>query len=72
MKTLIILFSSLIATGCASMTPAQKNVVKTVSVVLIVGAIAAHNGAMSAGAPAPGTVGQAGLPCRPQPDGSCR
>lgn len=44
MKTAIALIAAIAMTGCASMTPRQKNAVAIVGTALVVGAVAAHGG----------------------------
>lgn len=69
MRAFVIMGLMLIA-GC-SLTPTQKKWAGFAASVLIVGAIAAHDN--DEGTPAATTeVGAPTIPCRPQPDGSCR
>jgi hypothetical protein len=72
MRQLLVLLSLVLATGC-SLTPTQKKVAGFVAGALVVGAIAAHDSSDNndAGVASP-TMGAASMPCRPQPDGSCR
>lgn len=58
------------ASAC-SLTPTQQRWTTVAATVLIVGAVAAHQA--DHGGPASVTaVTDPSLPCRPQPDGSCR
>lgn len=68
MKSMTLLCIIALLSGCA-MTPRQKALTAGVVLVLSAGAIAAHNDGKNPAA----TIGPpVGLPCRPQPDGSCR
>jgi hypothetical protein len=58
---------SLFLSGC-SLTPTQKTWAGFAAGVLIVGAIAAHDSSK----PVAASLTDPTLPCRPQPDGSCR
>lgn len=70
---LVNVVAILALTGC-SLTPTQQKWAGVAAGVLIVGAIAAHN-ADNNGSGVNGTntsIGKPGLPCTPQPDGTCR
>lgn len=69
MRTLIIGLMVVLA-GC-SLTPTQKKWAGFAAGVLVVGAIAAHD-PDNGKALEPSSEFGKGLPCRPQPDGSCR
>jgi hypothetical protein len=64
---------SLLLAGCA-MTPQQKKWTGIVAGVLVVGAIAANKADRGDDSPTAGAAvfGKPGIPCHPQPDGSCR
>ena len=65
-----ILAAALSLSACG-LTPTQQKWAGIAAGVLIVGAIAAHeqdNGSPTAGR----ALNDPSLPCRPQPDGSCR
>jgi hypothetical protein len=64
---LAVLAVALTLSACG-LTPQQK--VGVIAGLLIVGAIAAHG--QDHGKPVAGAVSSPSVPCRPQPDGSCR
>lgn len=69
MRTLSILIAALAVSAC-SLTPTQKKWLGVAAGVIVVGTIAAHDD--SDPVLATTQVGDPSIPCRPQPDGSCR
>lgn len=67
---LAVLAAAFFLSACG-LTPTQQKWAGVAAGVLIVGAIAAHD--QDNGKPIPGAaINDPSLPCRPQPDGSCR
>lgn len=70
MRTLLLAVAVLTVSAC-SLTPTQKKLLGFAAGVIVVGTIAAHDDD-SDPVLATTEVGDPSIPCRPQPDGSCR
>lgn len=66
----IAIIIAILGLSACSMTPTQKKWAGFAAGVLAVGAIAAHDA--GSGKPLTNASVGGGLPCHPQPDGSCR
>lgn len=71
MRIVIVVFGLSLLAGCG-LTPTQKKWLGVAAGVIVVGTIAAHDDSDSNSTATNPAVGGPSVPCRPQPDGSCR